>query len=130
MRIFFAIMFLCLAAFSLHVSASEIDDCLTSYDTCDQSNSMTVTADQILLTKNGMFVCIDHEVIPIKSIYMDNGLYKCLHFPDFHMCLGMCVWCSEVFQAGVQKCPNPTCNSNLYPNRYPFSYKLLKVCTH
>lgn len=53
MRIFFAIMFLCLAAFSLHVRASEIDACLTSYDTCDQSNSMTVTADQILLTENG-----------------------------------------------------------------------------
>lgn len=124
MRNFFAIMFLCLAAISSQVRACEIDDCLTSYDAYDQSNSMTVTADQILLTENAMFVHIDHALIPIKSICLEDGLYNCLLL-DVHLCFGMCTWCNTICSIGAQKCSYINCDSNRYPDRCKFRYQLM-----
>lgn len=124
MKNFFAILFLCFATLSAHVRACDINDHPTSYDASDRSNSMAVTADQIVVTENAMFVHIDHELIPVKSIYMEDGIYNCLLL-DFHLCLGRCTWCNRVVSIGAQSCPNVKCVSNLYPEHYKFRYQII-----
>lgn len=115
MRVIWTLVCLYLAAFTFHVNATDLNDCSTSYDICDHSNSIAVTLDQIYLTKDGMFLYIDGELMPIDSLYFDSlGQYKC----DFHNTIPdhvTCPRCGTVYNRTYNKrCPNVGC-----PTRRP-----------
>lgn len=113
MRIFWILVYFCLVGSFINVNAAETTFCHTTDNNCDDLQCISVTFDQIHLTKDGMFIYIDRAFIPIEALYSDGfGQYSC----DFHNTLPdhkTCRFCGLVYnRTHHRKCPNRNCTSN------------------
>lgn len=111
MKIFFTFIYFCLFTNFSNMNAAEFPFHSTSDDVTTHS-CITATLDQIYLTKEGMFVQIDREFIPIEALFFDGiGQYRC----DFHNRLKdqkTCPHCGNVYdRLQYKSCPSPTCPS-------------------
>lgn len=112
MKIFWTFVFFCFAATFIKVNAADVACCPTSDNSSVHSNCITVTIDQIFLTKDGMFVHIDRQFIPIYALYSDGvDQYRCdIH--DRRHDLITCRWCNFTYDRyQYRSCPNPDCRS-------------------
>lgn len=113
MRIFWTLIYFCLATSFIGVSAVESTRYSpTSDNSLVHSDFITVTLDQIYLTNDGMFVEIDQEFLPIYALYSNgDDKYRC----DVHNRIEdmvTCGYCGSVYDRHkYKKCPNTSCPS-------------------
>ena len=112
MRIFWTLVYFCLVASFINVNAAEVTCNSTTVNCSLHSNCITVTFDQIHITKDGMFVHLDQEFLPIYALYSyEDDQYKC----DIHNRLEdltTCSYCGLIYDRYQYRvCPNQNCSS-------------------